>query len=71
MSVQSLRKKIFDFAQLRRVLEYTRPYQKSFNRSIMLSVLLAIITPIRPLLIQYTVNKYVQGGLNANLGVQD
>ncbi len=71
MSEQSLRKKIFDFTQLRRVLQYTRPYKKSFNQSISLSFLLAIITPIRPLLIQYTVNSYIQGGLNGNLGVQD
>ena len=71
MSEQSLRKKIFDFTQLRRVLQYTRPYKKSFNQSISLSFLLAIITPIRPLLIQYTVNSYIQGGLNGNLRVQD
>jgi ATP-binding cassette, subfamily B, multidrug efflux pump len=71
MSEQSLRKKIFDFTQLRRVLQYTRPYKKSFNQSISLSFLLAIITPIRPLLIQYTVNSYIRGGLNGNLRVQD
>ncbi len=53
------RKKIFDFSQLRRVLLYTSPYKKWFYGSISFSILLAIISPLRPFLIQYTVNKYI------------
>jgi ATP-binding cassette, subfamily B, multidrug efflux pump len=71
MSEQSLRKKIFDFTQLRRVLFYTRPYKKWFNGSISLSILLAVITPLRPLLIQYTVNHYIREGLWTDPGLQD
>ncbi|HXB31275.1 MAG TPA: ABC transporter ATP-binding protein [Puia sp.] len=65
------RKKIFDFSQLRRVLQYTSPYKKWFYGSITLSILLAIISPLRPFLIQYTVNTYIRGGLNENLSVRD
>ncbi|HCL84200.1 MAG TPA: antibiotic ABC transporter ATP-binding protein, partial [Chitinophagaceae bacterium] len=65
------KKKIFDFSQLRRVLQYTAPYKKWFYGSITLSILLAIITPLRPYLIQYTVNTYISGGLSADLSVRD
>jgi len=66
------RKKIFDFSQLRRVLQYTSPYKKWLYGSISLSILLAVVTPIRPLLIQYTVNKYInQGALTKEPSVQD
>lgn len=63
--------KIFDFSQLRRVLQYTSPYKKWFYGSISLSILLAVISPLRPFLIQFTVNTYIRGGLNANAGVRD
>src|ERR1700733_12745434 len=66
-----LRKKIFDFSQLRRVLQYTRPYKKWFYGSITLSILLAVISPLRPFLIQFTVNTYIRGGLNAEPSVSD
>ena len=65
------RKKIFDFSQLRRVLQYTIPYKKWFYGSITLSILLAIISPLRPFLIQYTVNTYIRGGLSADLSIRD
>jgi ATP-binding cassette, subfamily B, multidrug efflux pump len=66
-----VKKKIFDFSQLRRILQYTKPYKKWFFGSITLSVLLAIISPLRPFLIQYTVNTYIRGGLNADLSIRD
>ena len=65
------RKKIFDFSQLRRVLQYTRPYKKWFYGSITLSILLAVISPLRPFLIQYTVNTYIHGGLTSDLTVRE
>src|SRR6478735_6016265 len=71
MPVFTSRKKIFDFSQLRRVLHYTSPYKKWFYGSITLSILLAVISPLRPFLIQYTVNVYIRGGLNADLGIRD
>ncbi len=71
MALSVSRKKIFDFSQLRRVLRYTTPYKKWFYGSITLSILLAIISPLRPFLIQYTVNTYIRGGLNADATIRD
>src|SRR5580700_11644501 len=71
MSLATSRKKIFDFSQLRRVLQYTVPYKKWFYGSITLSILLAVISPLRPFLIQYTVNTYIRGGLDAGLSIRD
>ena len=43
MSSPLSRKKIFDFSQLSRVLQYTKPYKKWFYGSISLSILLAMV----------------------------
>ena len=51
--------KKFDIAILRRVFGYAAPYKKKFYLSVILAILLAFITPVRPLLIQITVNKYI------------
>lgn len=56
-------KKLFDFALLRRVFQFVSPYRKRFYLSIGFSIILALITPLRPLLIQMTVNKYIAGKL--------
>ena len=44
---------------LRRVFRYAAPYKKKFYLSVTLAIVLAIITPVRPFLIQLTVNKYI------------
>lgn len=41
------------------MFRYAAPYRKKFYLSIVLAILLAVITPVRPLLIQLTVNKYI------------
>jgi ATP-binding cassette subfamily B multidrug efflux pump len=51
--------KRFDIAVLRRVFRYAAPYKKKFYLSVVLAILLAFITPVRPLLIQLTVNEYI------------
>ncbi len=51
--------KKFDLDVLRRVFGYAAPYKKKFYLSVVLAILLAFITPVRPLLIQLTVNKYI------------
>ena len=53
------KKSFFDFALLRRVFRYAAPYKKKFFLTVALAILLAIITPIRPMLIQQTVNDYI------------
>ncbi len=44
---------------LKRVLQFTRPYKRRFAGSIILAIVLAAITPVRPFLIQLTVDKYI------------
>lgn len=61
------KKKLFDFSQLRRVFTYTRPYRSRFWASVTLSVLLALLAPIRPLLINHTITDILaQGGTDFN-----
>ena len=44
---------------LRRVFGYASPYKKKFYLSVTLAILLAVLTPIRPLLVQLTVDEYI------------
>jgi ATP-binding cassette subfamily B protein len=71
MAVTNSRKKIFDFSLLRRVLQFASPYKKWFYGSIALSILLAIISPLRPFLIQYTVNHYIRGGISGDPSIRE
>lgn len=52
-------KTFFDWGLLRRVFGYAAPYKKKFWLSVGLAIALAVITPVRPLLIQLTVNDYI------------
>jgi len=53
---------IIDFKVLKRVIDFVRPYKGRFYLVIVLTLLLGILTPIRPFLIQYTLDKDVQYG---------
>jgi ATP-binding cassette subfamily B multidrug efflux pump len=53
----------FNLQTLKRVLQFARPYRKSFYSSIALSIVLAVFTPIRPYLIQLTVDDYITNKL--------
>jgi len=54
-------KKIFDVSLLRRVFRFASPYKSKFYTSLFLSVFLAAIAPIRPYLIQLTINDGLSG----------
>lgn len=41
------------------MFQYAGPYKKKFYWSVVLAILLAVLTPVRPMLIQVTVNKYI------------
>ncbi|SFE31056.1 ATP-binding cassette, subfamily B [Chitinophaga sp. CF118] len=56
-------KKVFNTSLLRRILSFAVPYRQSFYMSMFLTVLLALISPMRPYLIQLTVDKYIAGQL--------
>lgn len=51
----------FDFNLLKRVVSFAAPYKRKFYLSIFLAVVLAVFTPVRPILIQLTVDKYISG----------
>ena len=55
------KKSFFDVSLLKRVLKFTRPYKRRFIGSIVLAVVLAAFTPVRPYLIQLTVDDYIAG----------
>ena len=62
MTEQVKDKKVFNFSVLRRVFKFAIPYKRKFFWSLFLAIFLAIISPIRPWLIQITINKGMQPG---------
>ncbi|WP_026768995.1 ABC transporter ATP-binding protein [Asinibacterium sp. OR53] len=50
------KKKVFDFSLLGRVFRFVKPYRWLFYLSIVLAILMAIFAPVRPYLIQLTVD---------------
>ena len=54
---ESSEKKYFDFSVLKRVFAFVKPYRWRFVVSIILAVVLSFFTPVRPFLIQLTVDK--------------
>jgi ATP-binding cassette subfamily B protein len=48
-----------DVNLLKRVFRYAYPYRRIFAWSIFLTMLLAVLAPLRPWLIQYTLDKYI------------
>lgn len=56
---ESVSGKAFDVALFKRVLQYVKPYQTTFVWTGVLTLSLAVISPIRPWLIQYTVDNFV------------
>ncbi|MES2429936.1 MAG: ABC transporter ATP-binding protein [Bacteroidota bacterium] len=72
------KKKVFDFSLLRRVFQFAAPYKQKFYLSVFLAILLAILSPIRPWLIQVTINKglipdahigFLQGAMQIIIGI--
>ena len=50
------KRKIFNFSLLRRVFQFAAPYKNKFYGSLVLAIVLAGIAPLRPMLIQLTIN---------------
>lgn len=48
---------------LRRIFSFAAPYKGSFYFTIILSIVLAALSPVRPYLIQLSVDKYIHGRL--------
>ncbi len=66
-------KKVFDLKLLRRIFSFTRPYRSTLYLAMALAIVLAAISPLRPYLMQRSVDLYVatkdMNGL-LRLGVQ-
>jgi ATP-binding cassette subfamily B multidrug efflux pump len=55
----STKAKAFDFNLLKRVIRFVKPYKKYLFISIGLTIFFAFLSPVRPLLIQYTVDNFI------------
>jgi ATP-binding cassette, subfamily B, multidrug efflux pump len=59
----TIEKKKFDLKLLRRIFSFTAPYRKTLYLAMVLAVVLAAISPLRPYLIKVSVDKYISNNL--------
>ncbi|MBP3943432.1 ABC transporter ATP-binding protein [Sphingobacteriaceae bacterium WQ 2009] len=59
MSDKKITGKAYDVNLLRRMMEYMKPYRGIFWMSVVLTILLALVAPALPMLIEYTLDKYI------------
>ena len=57
--MSSVSGKAIDTKILRRIYQYLQPYLKAFYISVALTILLAIVAPVRPYLVQYTIDNFI------------
>jgi ATP-binding cassette subfamily B multidrug efflux pump len=57
----------FNVGLLKRVFQYVKPYRIIFIWSVILTVLLAVVAPVRPFLIKYTLDHYILKGQYSGL----
>ena len=58
---------ILDWSILKRILSLVSPYKKVFWSTVVLVILLSLLAPLRPWLIQYTVDNHIAAGDYAGL----
>jgi ATP-binding cassette, subfamily B, multidrug efflux pump len=56
---QNINGSVYDWPLLKRIIGLARPYRMHFAVASILAIAIAIISPLRPFLIQYTVDNYV------------
>lgn len=59
--------KAFDFKLLKRVLQAVRPQRRLLIAAVSITIFLAFLSPVRPLLVQYTIDTFVLGQSTGNL----
>lgn len=59
--------KALDVNLLKRVFVYIRPYRNIFIWSVFLTILLAVLSPLRPMLVEYTLDRYILNNDRAGL----
>lgn len=52
----------FNVGLLKRVFQYVKPYRNTFVWSVVLTLLLAVLAPVRPFLIGYTLDEFILKG---------
>lgn len=52
----------FNVSLLKRIFQYVKPYRSIFIWSVVLTILLALVAPVRPFLIKYTLDNYILKG---------
>jgi ATP-binding cassette subfamily B multidrug efflux pump len=57
---KSVTGKAFDFSLFRRVMTYVKPYNRMFYTTAFLTIFLALIALVRPVLIQITIDDYIK-----------
>jgi ATP-binding cassette subfamily B multidrug efflux pump len=57
----------FDFKLLKRVLQAVRPQRRLLIAAVSITIFLAFLSPVRPLLVQYTIDTFVLGQSTGNL----
>ena len=50
---------IIDFILLKRVLVFARPYKRQFVIAAVSAILLSVLGPLRPMLINYAIDNYI------------
>ena len=64
----SQKKKVFDLTLLRRIYSFAKPYAGKFYLSVLLAIMLALLAPLRPLLINKTLHRVsTDSGSNGEL----
>jgi ATP-binding cassette, subfamily B, multidrug efflux pump len=58
-----IKKKKFDFGLLKRIFSFTKPYRATLITAMVMAVILAGISPLRPYLIKVSVDKYIGNNL--------
>ena len=59
MTKKTVSGKAFDLSVLRRIYSFVKPYKNKFNTAVALTLLLAFLSPVRPILVQYTIDNYI------------
>ena len=55
----SQKKSFFDFTLLKRIMRYAKPYKKQFILSCIIGILITAVAPLRPILIQKTLDNFI------------
>jgi ATP-binding cassette subfamily B multidrug efflux pump len=67
MSTATSGGRVFDFPVLKRIFGFVAPYRSIFRTTVMLTIIIAVLSPLRPVLIGYTIDHYVVSGNTAML----